>query len=88
MLMMPNRYSDKVGLGLRPEGRFGSFGRTGYEQVGCIKMACPSFGLSREGGFGTWHGVLVNAPHLERWGLLPLNWAANFSLALKCSTVV
>jgi len=45
------------------------------------------FGQSREGGFGTWHMAFGVAPHLERDGLLRLNWATISSLALDNSTV-
>ena len=50
-------------------------------------MAIDRFGLIREEGFGTWHGPLGTAPHLEQCGLLGLDWASIFSLAFDNYTV-
>ena len=84
---MPNRYSAKPRFGLILEARLTGFGLCGCHRPRCEEMAFHGFGLIREGGFGTWHGVLVNAPHLELCSLLRLNLASVFSLALEYSTL-
>ena len=64
--MPPNRYSAKAWFGLSREGRFDGLVSCACNQVGCAKMTGDRFGLSGESGFGTWHGALVNASHVER----------------------
>ena len=85
--IMPNRYSAKPRFGLIREMRFAGFGLCGCNRPRYEEMTICRFGLIREGGFGTWHGTLGTAPHLEQCGLLGLNWATIFSLALDNSTV-
>jgi hypothetical protein len=83
----PNKYSAKPRFGLIREVRFAGFGLCGCNRPRYEKKAIGRFGLIREKVFGTWHGQLGAAPHLEQRGLPGLNWATIFSLALNNNTV-